>query len=223
MPRISPEQFDDLLDTAEVLLDNGDDFSPPEDRDVAHDPRLRLLAEINDLLAQDGGQAGTHAYDMMAAVEEINAGNARVLMELVAGVILAKVKPISDHWPHGVTFQASDIDDMQRAYIFGVKHDGMQTTVTLTKKAEPTESWQFAEEGADEDALEQAVVPQERPIWAVRDGDRLMYDCTDRAEAEAYLTQTDFLSEIAHVENRFCNHHDCPSTRCNLAEVTSDA
>lgn len=222
MPQITPDQLDDLLETADVFMDNGDDFSPPEDQDVAHDPRLRFLAELNDLLAQDSGSAGTHAYDMIAAVEEINAGNTAVLIELIAATVMMKRQdnPLPD--TISVTFSPSDIDDMQRAYHMDAKRDGMQLTVTLTKKAEPSESWQLAEEPDTGEALEQATEPPERPVWCVRTGDGSLVPCADKKDAEAVLRAQD-LDPMAHVENRFCLHPDCPSTGCNKAEVTSDA
>jgi len=236
MNRVTLQQLDDLLDTAEVFMDNGDDFSPDETADIAHDPRLRFHAELNDLLAQDSGSAGTHAYEMMAAVEEINAGNTSVLIELIAGVVMMKLgdtlveqlEPLNLEGPTladpiSVTFQPSDIDDMQRAYDMGVKRDGMHITVTLTRRETPTESWNDGEGESTEGARNQAPAPPERPVWAVRDGSGDLWICTDKPEAENELKRFCRDDPMAHIENRFCQHKECPSTGCNKPEVTSDA
>ena len=225
MPYITLDQLDDCLEVSEAFLDNGDDFNPEENADIAHDPRPRLLDAINAELAKDGGQAGTHAYDMMAAVEEINAGNTAILIELVAAVVLAKSHP--DAPDRSITFQPSDIDDMQRAYDMTTKRDGMHLTVTLTKKAETTESWQAGPEESGEGALEQAVRPPERPVWAIAGGcDADMtpslkgpYESRSAAE-EAFRTLP---QDRFRIQNRFCMHPSCPTKHCYGPEVTSNA
>lgn len=223
MPQLSPDQLDDCIERADVQIANNKD-------DIELDARLAFLYELNAELKKDGGQAGTHAYDMMAAVEDINAGNTRVLIELIAGVVIAKAREAMENGvldekatELSVTFQPSDIDDMQRAYDMAVKRDGMHVTVTLTKKSEPTESWQLDEEESGEGALEQAAEAPERPVWAVRTGDGHLHGWGSRKEAENAV-RDDYADEpLAHVENRYCLHEDCPSEGCNHAEATSNA
>jgi hypothetical protein len=211
--QLSPDQLDDVLTTADVSVTNNQD-------DAELDPRLNLLYELNRELAKDGGQAGTHAYDMMAAVEEINAGNASVLIELIAAVVMSKSAFLGDTTA-SVTFSPSDIDEMQRHYEVGATRDGMQLTVTLTPKDTPGPSWRTDAQESGEGAYPQAEAPDtpERPVWAVRDGTTLV-GCEDRPAAEAWARKG---PETATVENRFCLHSECPSTHCNQAEATSEA
>lgn len=220
MPQITPDQLDDILETAEAFLDNGDDFNPPEDQDVPHDPRLRLLAELNGFLASQPS-AGTHAYDMMASIEEINAENTRILIELIAGVVMMKRQenPLAEKM--SVTFKPTDIDDMQRNYIFGVKRHGMQVTVTLTKKDEPSDSWMIDDNETGEGAKDQAAEAPERPVWCVRTGSGALVACTGQEDAEIEFEANHAQDALAAVENRFCLHETCPSTGCNKPEVTS--
>lgn len=218
MPQISPNQLDDILEKLGLSIDGAALDDDSEDMPV--DPRLLFLAELNEELAKDGGQAGTHAYDMMAAVEEINTGNTRVLIELIAGVVMMKrsENPLLDTM--SVTFQPSDIDDMQRNYEFGVKRHGLHVTVTLTKKAEPSESWTFRDDD-DVPAKQQVEAQPDRPVWAIRVGDTLT--CfPNRPMAENSLRQ--MTPELGgQIENRYCLHSDCPTTGCNQAEATSIA
>lgn len=225
--RLSPDQLDDVLQRSSTRILYEQNTGQRE-----LDARLALLFELNEELAKDGGQAGTHAYDMMAAVEEINAGQTAVLIELVAALTLAKGWEKKFKWAAtdrslSLTFQPSDIDDMQRAYNMDVKRDGMHVTVTLTRKEAPTESWQL-EAGEDATgAREQAPAQPERPLWCVRttgtDGNPYIRRCHDRADAERVLKPISREDPNAHVENRFCLHPECPSTGCNQAEVTSAA
>lgn len=220
--QLTASQLDDILGAADVFIENGDDFSPPEDSDVARDARVRFLDELNSVLAT-GSSAGTHAYDMMAAVEEINAGQTATLIELVAAVVMWKRQenPLPD--PISVTFTPADIDAMQRAYQMDVKRDGMHLTVTLTAKTAPTESWQLDEGEDGAGAREQAEKPPERPVWAIRTFSGALIGCEGRDDAEETLHTHHRYDMMAAVENRFCLHETCPSTRCNQGEVTSNA
>lgn len=217
MPQITADQLDDILESTGLAIDGQGVEEDSEDMPI--DPRLVFLTELNDLLAKDGGQAGTHAYDMMAAVEDINTGNTRVLIELIAGVVLMK-KTVPTNDPISVTFQPSDIDVMQRHYEFGVKRHGLHVTVTLTKKAEPSESWTFRDDD-DVPAKPQVEAQPDRPVWAIRVGDTLT-GYPDRALAEDMLLRV--MTELgAQIENRYCLHPECPTTGCNHAEATSSA
>lgn len=218
MAQITPDRLDDILDKLGLSIDGQALDDDSEDMPV--DPRLLFLGELNELLAKDGGQAGTHAYDMMAAVEEINTGNARVLIELIAGVVMMKrnENPLLDTM--SVTFQPSDIDDMQRNYEFGVKRHGLHVTVTLVKKAEPTESWTFRDDD-EVPAKSQAEAQPERPVWAIRVGD-VLTGYPNRTVAENTLRR--MVPDLgAQIENRYCLHPECPTTGCNYAEATSSA
>lgn len=221
MKQITPDQIDDVLKKLGLRLD----YSGDEEVEVEYelDERVALSRELNDLLARDSGSAGTHAYEMMAAVEEINAGNTSVLIELITGVVMMKRQENQIADPISVTFQPSDIDDMQRAYDMDVKRDGMHITVTLTRRETPTESWSDGEGESTEGARNQAPALPERPVWAVRDGSGDLWICTDKPEAENELKRFCRDDPMAHIENRFCQHKECPSTGCNKREVTSDA
>lgn len=218
MARLSPDQLDDILDRHQLRIEQ-------DDEDEELDPRLVFLSDLNDELAK-GGNAGTHAYDMMAAVEEINAGNTRVLIELIAAVVLAKTAQ-KGILARSVTFAPQDIDDMQRAYDMTVKRDGMHVTVTLNKKDEPTESWQLGEGEDGEGAKDQATAPPERPVWAIAGGcdadmvPALKGPYASRAEAEEAYSRLP--ADRFRIQNRFCMHGNCPSDRCNHPEATSDA
>lgn len=216
MPQITPDQFDDILERAGLEVSKTENNKA----NLGLYPTVALLNQLNELLAKDGGQAGTHAYDMMAAVEEINTGNARVLIELIAGVVMMKRNdnPLLDTM--SVTFQPSDIDEMQRNYEFGVKRHGLHVTVTLVRKAEPTESWTFRDDD-DVPAKPQAEAQPDRPVWAIRVADMLT-GYPDRAMAEDMLLR--MVPELgAQIENRYCLHPECPTTGCNHAEATSSA
>lgn len=214
--QLSPDQLDDILARGDLAIDYDESIG-----DL--DPRLVLLAEINSELTKMGGNAGTHAYEMMAAVEEINAGDTRVLIELIAAVVMWKAETRRGNPPMSVTFQPSDIDRMQRAYHMEVKRDGMHVTVTLNKRDETAPTWQLDEAETGADALDQATAPPERPVWAVRTGAGALIACTGREDAETQFQAHHSDDALAAVENRYCLHETCPSTGCNLAEVTSDA
>jgi hypothetical protein len=217
--KLSPDQLDDILARADVTIE-----------DAGHgktdlDPRLSLLHEINEELAKDGGQAGTHAYDMMAAVEEINTGNTAVLIELIAAVVMSGL--ISDKASAiAVSFSPVDIDEMQKQFVVDAKRDGMQLTVTLTRRSLPTKSWlaDADESGAGAKPQAEAVDTPERPVWAVRTADGVLVGMESREDAETQFSQANPpYDTTARIENRFCLHETCPSTRCNLSEATSEA
>lgn len=230
--RITPEQFDDLIDTADVLINDGDDFRHDESSDVPLDPRLRLLAEINDLIAASPA-AGTHAYEMMAAVEQINAGNTAVLIELIAAVVMLarNDNPLCDQLT--VTFSPHDIDEMQKRWEMDAKRDDMWLTVTLTRKPEAGESWLADTEENGDGAKPQAEAADtpERPVWAIRNGLGSLFRMHDKADAERQIRgepghelQSHFADDPAAViENRWCLHPECPSSICNRVAEDTEA
>jgi hypothetical protein len=220
--RISPDRFDELLDASKtrVLYQ----MQSRHERDNADlDPRLALLHQINEEAQRDGGQAGTHAYEMIAAVEEINAGNTETLIQLIAAIVMVarNDNPLLDQLT--VSFTPHDIDEMQKAWEMTANRDGYMTTVTLTRKPEAGESWLL---DADEDptgAKEQAQQQPERPVWAVRAGDGSIHGYPVKGAAQHAIYGEFRSDQIAKVENRWCLHPDCPAERCNQEpEVASD-
>lgn len=227
MPQLSPDQFDDCLGRALVQVEYR------EDEESSLDPRLALLHEINEELSKDGGQAGTHAYEMLAAAEEINAGNTAVLMELVAAVVMWKLgetlveqlRPLQLAGPIladplSVEFTPQDIDDMQRTYQIDAKRDGMLLTVTLTRREKAAASWLSDDETPD--GAKPQAMPPDRPqgaLWAVVDTNGTLHGMPSRATAESFVRDNEGYS----VQNRHCYHQTCPNTRCMAPEVTSHA
>lgn len=225
MPQLSPDQLHDCLERAGVEV-----VYPRSPRDLL--PLLSLLHEVNEELAKDGGQAGTHAYDMMAAVEEINAGNTAVLIELIAALVMWKTETRRNPDEMTVSFTPQDIDVMQKAYQVVAKRDGYLLTVSLVKRANPAESW-LSDKEPTAGAKPQATPPDtpEAPLWALRSLSGSLFLCDSREHAERVLRGAEehptvpraIMGGDLSIQNRHCLHTECPSARCMAPEVTSHA
>ena len=211
---LSPDQLDAILDKSETRV-----LYKPNTGQVDLDPRLALLYQLNEVLQMAGGNAGTHAYDMMAAVEEINTGNMAVLIELIAAVVLSGC--ISDDATTIETsFTPQDIDDMQKRFEMSASRNGLLLTVRLDRKPEEGVSWRLDETEDPVGARDQATGHPERPRWTVRDSEGVFHPYPTKGHAQLALVNDFRGDEIARVENRYCLHYDCPSTHCN-DEATS--
>jgi len=223
MPQLSPDQLDDCLGRALI------EVRYREDEDSLLDPRLALLHQINEELKKDGGEAGTHAYEMLAAAEEINAGNTAVLIELIAAVTMWKTETRRNPDTMTVEFTPHDIDVMQRGYQIHAKRDGMLLSVTLIRREEAAES-RLKDDETPDGAKPQAMPSDapEPPLWGVRTVFGVWEQKCSREEAEEAIRDEYANDPVATLEGRYCPYDYCPSTRrscdlksCAAKEATS--
>lgn len=185
--------------------------------------RLATLREITAEIeiAREDPQAGTHAYELIAATEAANIENTETLIHLVAATVLCNLGE------REVSFTPADMDHMHQHFIMSAVRDGMSTTVKIERRDESLPPMAL-QPGIDASPAKPQAPEHvyDRPLWAVRVGNKLI-PALDRIDAE---TRQAMEGALATVENRFCYHPDCPSTKCQrapsgdgAAEVTSAA
>ncbi len=180
--------------------------------------------------------AGTSAYEMVAAAEIANVETTETLMQMLAATVLSNLIDEEGGGRANIWYSPESMTEMMQRYDMTATRDGMITLVSIKPKPgamsdgkkllqdtpslrlDLIESVAFAKPQAE-------AKPHDRPVWAIRfDGN--LFRMHDRADAERNL---DSYGNTATVENRFCVHTDCPSTKCNhvpdqdsTEEVTSE-
>lgn len=159
---------------------------------------------------------GTHVYDLLAVFAKADLDHTEALIQMVAATVLYRLIQDEGGGRANVQFSPETMDAMHRDYRVEATRIGMITNVRIVPREHIAPSLRLSDDPyPDEPAKPQAEEKPERPLWFVRDGSGLV-SYPDRAEAErGVLTSVD---PIAAVENRYCNHLDCPSERCNHGE-----
>lgn len=164
---------------------------------------------------EEGGQAGTHAYDLLAAAETERARTTEALIEMVAATVLHKLIEEEGGGRANVSFTPADMDNMHRTYEMIVNRDGMTTTINLEPREKSVLKLSHDREGTleiDTTAKPQAVARPEEPNWFAKIGGERQH-CADKRSAEnaVRLAISDDPTVVAEVENRRCPQSKCPA------------
>lgn len=211
----------------------------------------RIDGYAADLRALDGQpQAGTSAYEMVAATATAQVETTQTLIHMVAATVLSVLIDEEGGGRSNIAFSPQAMDEMHRRYEMDAKHDGLLTTVSIKPREGMFDSLMLRTAPAEGNAVpmppldanlerkpeadmlegehEAPAKPQaaehvyDRPLWAVRRNGKLV-PCSDQAAAERKV-QVAGPETIITIENRFCYHPDCPASGCTHeadAEVTS--
>lgn len=178
-----------------------------------------LLTYISDMSGailrhrDEGGKAGTHAYDMLAAAETDHAKDTETLIHMVAATVLHRLIAEEGGGRANVSFSPADMDEMHKLYEMIVNRDGMTTEIKLVPRKEHAKSLQLGFDPAPANpAHEQAgLIPREPNWFAVIAGERL--HCADQRSAESKVRDSmkSDPTVMAQVENRRCPVGKCPA------------
>lgn len=165
---------------------------------------------------EEGGKAGTHAYDLLAAAETEHAKTTETLIHMVAATVLHKLIADEGGGRANVSFSPADMEDMHKLYEMHVNRDGMTTDIKIEPRAASRPSLKLSHDRDGNDEIEtakpQAVARPEEPNWfALIGGERL--HCADQKSAEHAVRQSIMNDPLtpACVENRRCPHVRCPA------------
>lgn len=165
---------------------------------------------------EEGGKAGTHAYDLLAASETEHARTTETLIEMVAATVLHKLIQDEGGGRANVSFTPSDMDEMHKLYEMVVNRDGMQTEIKLVPRATGRASLKLSHDRDGlleiEPAKPQAVARPEEPNWFAKIGGERQHAADKRsAENAVRLAISDDPTVVAEVENRRCPQSKCPA------------
>jgi hypothetical protein len=182
----------------------------------------QIIARIDPEVASDEGNAGTHAYDMLAVAAEREVETTEALIHMVAATVL--MLGIDERnviqtfgqadGSYAITFSPLDMDVMFREYDMRVTREGVSTTVGITKRNEPVLGLTAAPGTDDsEPALPQVVAKShDRPYWFAKIGPERVGP-VERAEAERLVQDSLRIDStiVAEIENRQCARPECPN------------
>jgi hypothetical protein len=163
--------------------------------------------------ADDDGNAGTHAYDMLAALAEHDAATTETLIHMIAATVLSlkfgpSMRPGKD--AVAVIFSPLDMDAMLKHYEMTATHEGVITTVRITRRETPLAEGVMAQSEDVSNAQPQAMPMVERKYWFFNSTTTGRIGPEDREDVEARLQVSDDLT--ARLENRACPRRFCPSS-----------
>ena len=121
--QLTADMIDDALAASSTRM-----LYRPQTGQVPLAPQLAFLEAINAKLADMGGNAGTHVYEMMASVAAEDAAITESLIQLVAASCLMQLGHQS------VTISPLDLDFVHQHYDITANRDGLQTTVTIAPR-----------------------------------------------------------------------------------------
>ncbi len=165
---------------------------------------------------EEGGNAGTHAYDLLAASETEHAKTTETLIEMVAATVLHKLIQDEGGGRANVSFSPADMDEMHKLYEIRVNRDGMLTDIHLEPRPTARASLKLSHDREGlleiETAKPQAVARPEEPNWfATIGGERRHAADRHSAENAVRLAISDDPTVVAEVENRRCPQSKCPA------------
>lgn len=158
----------------------------------------------------DAEVAGTHAFDMIAAIEMGNVEITETLIHMVAATVLAKQIEEEGGGRSNITFSPADMDAMHRDYEMQTKRDGLITTVTIVPRnphthtvggPDHTMNRLMAQAEDDRGALPQVEQSPAKPYFFYRDGGGRQGPMEKDAAQDLVFKSVD---PTAHVENRMC-------------------
>ncbi len=178
---------------------------------------IQVLADDLEVASQEPtsqeGSAGTHAYDMLAAMGEREVETTETLIHMVAATVLARIIHRDERGPvNSVTFSPGDMDAMYREYEITVTRDGIDTTVSVSKRNEPVLGLALSP-GIDETEPAKPQAKEhvyDKPYWFAKIGPERVW-VRDQSIAEALVKRSLMLDPtiVAEVENRMCGRADC--------------
>ena len=192
-----------------------------------HQTAILIIAELL-AKANEPGQAGTHAYDMLAAYAKADLNTTEALIHMVAATVLKKLIDEEGGGRANISISPMDMDELFKEYHVKAERNGLITTISIhaiqADDYPALGQTRLLEQNEDTSgALPQAEPKPERPVWGVRyarlDGEPRFFTVANRDDAETVLRSMN-LDPTAHIENRMCQHETCPSNVCN--EVTSE-
>lgn len=199
---------------------------------------------LYDFIGQGGGDGDTirEYAEKIAALTSDNGATlaaamlenevTSTLMDMTVATVLATLIEEEGGGRSNISISPMSMDHMQQHYLYEVRNEGMIRHVSIklredsnlqdeTAWREPSNRHGLVDVAPDSltiDQLRPQAEPKEykRPVWAVRDGAGL-HEMPDEDTAKAFVLKS--VDPIAAVENRYCLHPDCPSTRCNHADA----
>lgn len=187
----------------------------------------KMRGVIGDL---DQPQAGTDAYEMVAAVEQRNVEITDTLINMVAATVLAVLIDEEGGGRSNITFSPKAMDDMHSRYEMSAKRDGLLTTVSIKPRPEAFPPLKMENADGFGEAEPQAAAHEfDLPVWAIRyygrDEQPYLAKMLDRADAQRHLPDYVGPFDVPEptIENRCCLHVDCPNTHCNHVPDQDDA
>ncbi len=179
----------------------------------------QIMAVAGDLKAFfDQEVAGTHAFDMIAAVEQGNVEITETLIHMVAATVLAKLIEDEGCGRSNISFSPADMDAMHRDYELHHKRDGLVTTVTIVPRdkqvflvggPDHALNWLMAQDEDTTDALPQVEQSPAKPYFFYRDGGGRQGPMGKQEAQDLVFKSVD---PTAHVENRMCGRAECPNS-----------
>ena len=175
-----------------------------------------VAASIKELFDQE--VAGTHAFDMIAAIEQGNVETTETLIHMIAATVLAKLIEDEGGGRSNVSFSPADMDAMHRDYDMRTKRDGLITTVTIVPRNPHTHvvggpdhamNRLMAQAEDETGALPQVEASPAKPYFFYRDGGGRQGPMS-KDDAQAKVFQS--VDPTAHVENRMCGRVECPNS-----------
>lgn len=177
------------------------------------------------------------SHDIHVAAAALENEVTSTLLDMLAATILATLINEEGGGRTNIRFSPGSMQEAMADWTYIVEHEGMVRNVRITPR-DPA-AWDNTEPPSklhsllmSEDAPPvtgdfDPVLPQAEPryyirpewviSWKTEEGVQF-YRCHDRADAERQLREwkpTSALTGMAHVENRWCVHPECPSSGCN--------
>lgn len=165
---------------------------------------------------EEGGKAGTHAYDLLAAAETEHAKTTETLIHMVAATVLHKLIADEGGGRANVSFSPADMEEMHRLYEMHVNRDGMTTDIKIEPRATSRASLKLSHDRDGlleiEPAKPQAEARKPEPNWFAKIGGERLH-CANKKSAEWAVRDALAKDEtvVAEVENRRCPHVRCPA------------
>lgn len=159
---------------------------------------------------EEGGKAGTHAYDLLAASEIEHVKSTETLIHMVAATVLHRLIAEEGGGRSNISFSPADMDEMHKLYEMDVNRDGMTTEIKLKPRKEHAKSLQLGFDPAPTNPAhaQAGLIPRE-PHWFARiDNERI--HATDKRSAEDAVRNAPE-GVAASVENRRCPKVECPA------------
>ncbi len=157
------------------------------------------------------GTAGTHAYDMIAAIAEHEAATTYSLMEMIAAAVMVRAGLA------GVQITVADIDAVVRGFEFVPQppEPGV-LSVVLRRRNEPDTSLMVNNDPTLRGPAAPQVVPDnppaERAFWFARTGGVRRGPMPRHAAEQVALAALRTGDKLAMTENRACARDTCPNS-----------
>lgn len=195
--------------------------------------QVRNAAEKIVALFDDGGAA--------VAAAQLEGEVTSTLVDMTIATVLATLIEEEGGGRSNIQFSAMAMDHMMKHYRHTSKMDGLIRTVSVELREDSDlrseDAWRepsnrhgvMHQDETGGTLMQLPAEPKEhdRPVWAIRwwtdREDTEFANMLDRNDAQKRLADYTFLGRPAPtIENRFCLHTACPSSKCHISEATSE-